>query len=149
MARGRPSLAPCRRAACEVVPGEPPLLLDGAHNPDGIVALADVLADVAGERRPRIAVVALQADKDAGAMADALRGAVDAIVATASGHVGSLPAAEAGRRLGADLVEADPVAALMLARARAGSGGLVVVTGSIYLLERLASLDALTGARER
>jgi len=133
----------------QLVPGDPPILLDGAHNPDGAKALAAALGEIARERRPRVAVVGLQEDKDAGAMASALRGAVDELVATSSGHPGSLTAAEAAGRLGAELVEPDPLVAIALARARAGSGGIVVVTGSIYLLERLAALHALAGATER
>jgi folylpolyglutamate synthase/dihydropteroate synthase len=70
---------------------------------------------------------------------------LDALVATTSGHAGHTRAltaetvAEATRAagLGVVVVEPDPQAALALARARAGAGGAVVVTGSLYLLERV------------
>jgi dihydrofolate synthase/folylpolyglutamate synthase len=65
-----------RRAADEVevpgrlqVVGERPLTLhDGAHNPSGARALAESLPEVLGERRPRIAVIAVLDDKDAAGM---------------------------------------------------------------------------------
>jgi folylpolyglutamate synthase/dihydropteroate synthase len=78
-------------------------------------------------------------------MLAALAPALDALVATTSGHAGharALPAealATAARAAGVvDVVaEPDPHAALARARERAGARGAVVVTGSLYLLERL------------
>jgi dihydrofolate synthase/folylpolyglutamate synthase len=78
-------------------------------------------------------------------MLRALAPALDALVATTSGHAGharALPAealAAAARTAGFADVEAepDPGAALARARERAGAGGAVLVTGSLYLLERL------------
>src|SRR5436190_14102356 len=61
------------RAAAEVrvsgrlqMIGERPLtLLDGAHNPDGMAALAESLSEVTGSRKPLVAVVSILDDKDA------------------------------------------------------------------------------------
>ena len=48
----------------ETVPGSPPLLLDGAHNPAGARALAEALGDY--RYRKLLLVVGTMADKDAG-----------------------------------------------------------------------------------
>lgn len=121
----------------EVFPGEPPVVIDGAHNPDGMEALVAALPEIAGGRRP-VAVVSLLADKDADAMLAMLAPRCEAVVATRSAHRRARPAAEvaaAARRGGrpAEVVE-DPAAALDRARALAGPGGLVLVCGSLYLL---------------
>jgi dihydrofolate synthase / folylpolyglutamate synthase len=129
----------------ELIEGEPVVLLDGAHNAEGVRALVRELDGALGARRPRVGVLALQEDKPLAAMLDAFVPALDALVATTSGHAGhavALPAAvlaAAAREAGfGDVVaEPDPLAALALARSRAGAGGAVVVAGSLYLLERL------------
>jgi len=136
----------------ELIAGRPAMLLDGAHNAEGMDALVPELDGVLGPRRPRVGVVALQEDKPLAAMLGALAPALDALVATTSGHAGhasALPAealATAARAAGFDdvAVEPDPHAALALARERAGAEGAVVVTGSLYLLERVraAALEA-------
>jgi dihydrofolate synthase/folylpolyglutamate synthase len=46
----------------ETVPGAPPLLLDGAHNPDGAAALAEALKDIC--YRNLLLVLGVMADKD-------------------------------------------------------------------------------------
>ena len=129
----------------ELIAGTPAILLDGAHNAEGVEALVRELDGALGDRRPRVAVVALQDDKPVEAMLWALAPALDALVATTSGHAGharALPAealAAAARTAGFADVEAepDPGAAFARARERAGAGGAVLVTGSLYLLERL------------
>jgi dihydrofolate synthase / folylpolyglutamate synthase len=129
----------------ELIDGEPVVLLDGAHNAEGVRALVRELDGALGAHRPRVGVLALQEDKPLAAMLDAFVPALDVLVATTSGHAGhavALPAealAAAAREAGfGDVVaEPDPLAALALARSRAGAGGAVVVAGSLYLLERL------------
>jgi dihydrofolate synthase / folylpolyglutamate synthase len=129
----------------ELLAGGPAILLDGAHNAEGMQALVGELDGALGARRPRVGVVALQDDKPVAAMLEALAPALDVLVATSSGHAGharALPAealAAAARIAGfGDVVaEPEPVTALARARERAGAGGAVVVTGSLYLLERL------------
>lgn len=122
----------------EWVPGAPPVLLDGAHNPAGIAALAAALPGLVGARRPRVGVVSVLADKDAEAMMAALGPHLDGMVATGSHHSRALPAsdlARCARAAGLDAAaEPDPVAALERARGLAGAGGVVIVAGSLYLL---------------
>jgi dihydrofolate synthase / folylpolyglutamate synthase len=118
--------------------GAPPVLLDGAHNPAGVSALVAALPEVTGARRPRVGVVSTLGDKDVPAMMAALAPHLDMVVATGSHHARALPAAEVARitrAAGADVVaEPDPGAALALARRLAGPQGVVIVTGSLYLL---------------
>ena len=124
----------------EIVADDPLTLLDGAHNVEGMRALVGELAGVLGDRRPRIAVLALQDDKPVDAMLAELRPAVDRIIGTESGHTGharSLPAARIS-----ELARPDPSDALAEARRLAGTTGAVIVCGSLYLLARLRAEGA-------
>lgn len=118
------------------------LVLDGAHNAAGIGALAESLpAFLAG--RPLVAVVSVLEDKDAAAMLEQLLGLCAAVVFTASANPRALePEALAAlaRGLAPELVtncEDDPRCALVVARELAGAGGVVLATGSIYLVADL------------
>jgi dihydrofolate synthase / folylpolyglutamate synthase len=65
----------------ERLSGEPPIVLDVAHNPDGAEALAEGLPELA-EGRPVVACLAVLAEKDARAMIAALVPAVSHFVCT-------------------------------------------------------------------
>jgi dihydrofolate synthase / folylpolyglutamate synthase len=84
----------------ERVRNAPPILLDAAHNPAGMAALAGALGEEFDFRR-LIAVVAVLADKDADGMLAALEPVVDAVVVTQNTSPRALPA----DRLGAVAVE--------------------------------------------
>ena len=134
----------------EVVSREPLTVYDGAHNPAGARALAESLDDVLGERRPRVAVVAVLEDKDAAAMLAQLLPHVDRAVFTRSQNPRALSPgtlASLAEKLGGPPAEtvADPQAAVERARDLAGPGGAVVATGSIYLIADL--VRARSGAR--
>jgi dihydrofolate synthase/folylpolyglutamate synthase len=133
----------------EMRDGEPPMVLDAAHNPDGAAALAEGLREVAGTR-PVVACVAVLADKDAAGIMAALGPALDAVVCTevpaerlvGAGRPGTtvVPAAElaaAARAAGVVRVEqvTDPADAISAAREIARErGGVALVAGSHYLL---------------
>ncbi len=139
-----------RAAAAEVrIPGrlqavaeDPLVLLDGAHNPEGIAALAESLPEVVGDRRPLVAVVSILEDKDAAAMLTRLLPACDALILTSSQNPRALPPPTllslAGQLGGppAEIV-GDPLAAVNRARELAGRSGVVLATGSIYLIADL------------
>ena len=120
-----------------------PTLVDAAHNPQAFRMLLAAAAVQAGDR-PLVALVALGADRDPDALAEALRDAagVRSIVATAF-H--ARPARGAGQvaaalsRAGLQVeVEADPAVAWRDALERARSaGGVLVAFGSAYLLGEL------------
>ena len=150
--------AAVRRAAAIVrVPGrlqqidsEPLTLLDGAHNTAGAVALAESLPEfVDGEHRV-VAVVSILDDKDAAGMLAALYGGkvpVCAAVLTSSQNPRALSPGtlqSLTRQLHGPPTEiiSEPFAAVARARELAGRDGVVVVTGSIYLIA-----DMLAGGR--
>lgn len=128
---------------CEVV-------LDGAHNPDKLSALADAVRGRYGSRHSGVWVLAMAADKNVDAGVAALAGQAAALVATetvSAGHGPSgaraVPAstiAEAATTHGVPLVETmpDPRHALTRACALAAPGCPVVVTGSFRLLGQVA-----------
>jgi len=121
------------------VVGERPLaILDGAHNPSGVEALAAALPE-----RPFVGVVAILDDKDAAAMLAALRPRCDTFVCAAAPNARALPPAtlaSLAQQLGAEAeIVPEPRAALARARELAGPDGAVVVTGSIYLVADLVS----------
>jgi dihydrofolate synthase / folylpolyglutamate synthase len=123
--------------------GEAPLtLLDGAHNPEGMAALAESLPAIGDGRRPVIAVISILDDKDGAGMLRALLPGLDGLVLTASRNPRALPPPTlqslAGQLQGPPSeVVVDPQAALARGRERAGAGGVVVATGSIYLVADL------------
>jgi len=125
----------------QVVSEDPLTILDGAHNPSGMAALAAVLPDVVGDRG-LVAVVSVLDDKDAAGMLRALIGKCRAMVFTASRNPRALPPAtlaSLAEQLGGPPTEVvrDPHAALERARELAGPGGAVLATGSIYLVADL------------
>jgi dihydrofolate synthase / folylpolyglutamate synthase len=91
----------------QLVDGEPPMILDAAHNPDGARALAESLGEVAGDA-PVIACLALLADKDAAGVMEALAPRLELAVCT------ELPAERLARagRPGARSLEAVRLAQL-------------------------------------
>jgi dihydrofolate synthase/folylpolyglutamate synthase len=121
---------------------DPLTLLDGAHNPEGIAALVESLPEILDGRDRLIAVVSILDDKDAAAMLAGLLPACDALVLTSSQNPRALPPPTlqslADQLQGPPTqVVADPRAAVGLARRLAGPGGVVLATGSIYLVADL------------
>ena len=127
----------------QVVDEEPLTLLDGAHNPEGIAALAESLAEpFAAGRKPVVAVISILDDKDAAGMLATLMPMCDALVLTASQNPRALPPPtlqSLAGQLGGPPSEVirDPRAAVARGRELAGPDGLVVATGSIYLVADL------------
>jgi dihydrofolate synthase/folylpolyglutamate synthase len=141
-------------AATLTIPGRlehvgeaPPTFLDAAHNPDGAAALAEALPALAAGR-PVIGCLAILRDKDAAAMASALAPALDRVVCAElpvealerQGRPGaSSHSARALARICADAglsAEPEPDLAVALRRARelASPDGVLLVTGSHYML---------------
>ena len=116
-----------------------------------MAALARALPEVFGERRPRVGVVAVLDDKDAGGMLSELAPALDHVVFTRSANPRALSPGtltSLWEQLGGAAPEtvADPRAALARAREIAGPAGAVVATGSIYLIADLVREDATARA---
>jgi dihydrofolate synthase / folylpolyglutamate synthase len=147
---GRLEAAAVRDAAASVrIPGRlqivgqgPLTLLDGAHNPDGIAALAESLPAIAAEHDPVVAVVSILDDKDAAGMLARLLPHCDATVFTSSQNPRALPPPtlqSLSRQLHGPPSEIVPAGRDAVRRARelAGASGIVIATGSIYLVADL------------
>jgi dihydrofolate synthase/folylpolyglutamate synthase len=120
----------------QVVSERPLCVLDGAHNPSGVEALAAALPE-----RPFVGVVSILDDKDAAAMLSALLTRCATFVCTAAPNPRALsPAtlASLAQQLGAEAeIVPEPRAALARAQELAGPDGAVIATGSIYLVADL------------
>jgi len=121
----------------ELVPGTPPVLIDGAHNGDSARKLvAAIQAELPHDQL--IVVLGTSRDKDIGAIAAALAPPAAAVVITRSRHNRAMDidriAAEVRARLrGPLLLAPDLPAALAMARQLAGPRDLICVTGSLFV----------------
>jgi dihydrofolate synthase/folylpolyglutamate synthase len=133
----------------ERVGNYPPAFIDVAHNPDGALALAEGLAEIAAGR-PVIACIAALGDKDAGAMIRALAPVLSHVVCAeldqaalesrglpgiASHSVAKL--AEACREAGVSAEQVPDFGAAVRRGHRLAAerpDGLLLVTGSHYVL---------------
>jgi dihydrofolate synthase/folylpolyglutamate synthase len=152
-------------AAAEVrVPGrlqqigsDPLTLLDGAHNPDGMRALAESLPELVAGHDRVVATVSILDDKDAAGMLASLWAGgtggsgvpIHALIFTSSHNPRALPPPtlqSLTRQLHGPPSEVvpDPRSALARARELAGPSGVVIATGSLYLIADLLA----TGPRE-
>jgi dihydrofolate synthase/folylpolyglutamate synthase len=137
----------------QVLDGDPRVVLDAAHNPEGARALAEALREVVGEA-PVIACLALLADKDAAGVIEALAPTLALAVCAElpprrlarAGRPGarSLSAHRLAEVAGAAELPAeaimDPAQAVRQAVAAARErDGVTLVTGSHYLLGYAAS----------
>jgi dihydrofolate synthase/folylpolyglutamate synthase len=125
--------------------GESPLtIVDGAHNPDGVAALAAALPEAVGDR-PLIACVSILDDKDATGMLRSLLPLCRGVIFTTSSNPRALPPATLVSLAGQvdptvdTVIDREPRRAFDRARRIAGSDGAVVATGSIYLVADLLS----------
>src|SRR5262249_3699554 len=132
---GRLELHPSRRD------GDPDLLLDGAHNPDGCATLAAYLRRHQSSLSPRILLFAAMRDKPADEMLRILKSVADEAVVTGLSVARGRTAADLERlaREAGFAVSCEPAPGAALARAfrLAGPRGLVVVCGSLYLVGEL------------
>lgn len=133
----------------EVMEINPPLVLDGAHNPEGAAALAEAISEEYPTTRWAL-VVATMEDKVA---AEIIRPLADRLLAVVTTQVDS-PRARSARDLGSMMeshvgdtpvtVVADPLEALSHARTLVGEGDGIIVAGSLYLVGAIHA--HLTGA---
>jgi dihydrofolate synthase/folylpolyglutamate synthase len=124
----------------------PEVVFDVAHNPAGAWALRSTLS-AAYEERPLVFVFGAMRDKAMKEMAEILFPLADRVIATQVENPRAATGAEireAARRVEVEIDEAANVAAaLEKAREAAGARGLVVVTGSIYIVgEAMRALGA-------
>ncbi len=121
----------------EVVAQNPTLILDGAHNIDGIAMLARSLP-LCCPGRDITLVLGILGDKEYEKMTALLLPLAQNVVLTEPDNARRLPA-EALEQVAAHLGrpapwEKDPAAAVRLARKLAGPEGIVLCAGSLYLI---------------
>ena len=136
------------RGRAELVPGDPPAIFDAAHNPDGAIALAEALPDLA-RGRDVVCCLAVLEGKDATGIVDGLAPACSHFVCTeippesieGSGRPGgrARPALELAALCDRAGVPAeaigDPIEAWERARQLAKArNGVALAAGSHYLL---------------
>ena len=129
----------------EQLSSNPVLLVDAAHNPHGVAALAGAVGSVVAGRR-LVGLVAALADKDARGIVEGLAPLVDVMVVTHTSSPRALSAEELWE-IAVDVAGHDRVIlgggvqeALSLARAHAGEHGAVLATGSITLVSEVRAL---------
>ena len=130
----------------QVVARDPLVVLDGAHTGESAQVLADAVRALFPDQS-MVLVCGMQADKDIPATVAPLAAIAIAAVATRVAHPRAADPGVVGaalRAAGCRRVEEsdDPLAALESARKLAGADGVVLVTGSLYLVG--AVLQAFT-----
>ena len=144
----------------EIVQDSPTLILDGAHSPPKMEALAGSLRTLFADKKRSIGVLAFSKGHDAQdslvSLAPMLHAAVltEFTAETDYGNKRAQPAAEVaeillGRNPGLQIIlEPDPIAAVQTAQQMACPDDLICVTGSIFLVgqvrEFLTSLHGVT-----
>lgn len=125
------------RGRLQWIPGDPPLLLDGAHNPAGARALAAWLRD-SPAARSFVLLFGVMEDKDVQELARILLPLAREVVLTRPPVERAATPEVIVSRVGAIGIrahqESDPRRALALARRLCRPGEPVVVAGSLYLV---------------
>lgn len=147
-------------AAAATVPGRmeplsssPLIMVDGAHNADGVATVVDSLTEEFPTKRWQL-VLGVMGDKNIDLMVDRFAPILQGVVATAVEHDRAVPAADLAKkvagRLDVPVLTSDSVEhAIDMARAEAGPEGAVLIAGSLYLVGEargvLLEADSPTG----
>ena len=128
----------------ELIGSRPLVMIDGAHNADGVRILVESLREEFPTTSWQV-VLGVMGDKNIEAMLEQLSPIASGIVTTAPQSDRAVSAEMLASRVAAiaevPVLEADDVSlALDMARAEAGSDGAVLVTGSLYLVGEVRDL---------
>lgn len=131
----------------EVLGHSPLVLVDGAHNVGGAEALGRSLSEDFYVEGEIVAVIGLLQGRDPKSILDKMRrGGVRTVVACNAPSPRAIEAtaiAEAARQLGIEAYETSTVReAVELAMAKVGTEGMLLVTGSLYVVAEARSLLA-------
>ncbi len=130
---------------CQIIREDKPLIMiDGAHNPDGMRALTEFIREV--PKTPKILVCGMMEDKDWKAAVKLISEQVDGAVCVD----GFAPKTVAAEKLAAALpdgVVSDIENAVSQAVKLAGAEGMVIVAGSLYLASAMQGGIALQKGR--
>jgi dihydrofolate synthase / folylpolyglutamate synthase len=127
----------------QLIPGQPDFILDVAHNPAGAWALRSALSDRC-EGRPLTIIFGAMRDKAISEMAELLFPLADHVILTQA-HTARAASAEEIRDAALHTVEKPIIAntvplAIERARAVTPENGVVVITGSIYIVGEALSI---------
>jgi dihydrofolate synthase/folylpolyglutamate synthase len=123
----------------EILQRRPLVLVDGAHNPDGVRRLREAIPEIVG-KRPVTAVVGISRDKPVQEMVCEISKFADSFIATEalssrSGMTDPYQLLELAERNGVPAkVVSNPLEAVDKGLGEAGDNGALVVSGSIYLV---------------
>lgn len=123
----------------EALASSPFVMVDGAHNADGVQSLVDSLREEYPTTRWHL-VLGIMGDKNVELMVEYLAPVVKGVITTAVDNKRAIPAVELADRVSRVLPDVPVLAsdsveyALDMARAEAGAEGAILVTGSIYLV---------------
>ena len=121
----------------EIFPGSPTVILDGAHNPDGVRTLRHTL-DAVYPGRAIVFLFGVLADKEHGEMARLLFHSSDRAIVVEPNSPRAAAACEIAdeisRYVAAVSVAVDIASGLLQAKLWAGPQGIVCVAGSLYMI---------------
>jgi dihydrofolate synthase/folylpolyglutamate synthase len=134
----------------EIIRSHPTVVLDGAHNGEGVTALIEELEDFREGRRVKLLFASME-DKDWRFMLERLSEVVDEMVLTRVHMERSAEphqlAAHLGEKIRSRAIE-DARSALEHILAGADSDEIILVTGSLYLLGEIRPMLVRTDGRE-
>jgi len=124
----------------EVLPIKPLVMLDGAHNEEGMIALKDVVDDFFSDREI-ILVLGILHDKEVGKMVDTIVPLVHTIVCTQPDNIRAMEAEQLAnliydrlKRRCIAIKDMDDAVDRALALAKDRDNAMVLVCGSLYLV---------------
>lgn len=123
-------------ARCEIIEQSRPIILDGAHNPDGVLTLKNYLTDFI--KPPITAIIGMMRDKDVDTVLSELAPCFSKIITVTVNNPRSMTAvqlAEIAKRYCDDVVAADSVE--KAAKTGLCGNGPLVVCGSFYLMSQI------------
>ncbi|MFC1485412.1 bifunctional folylpolyglutamate synthase/dihydrofolate synthase [Candidatus Latescibacterota bacterium] len=126
----------------------PRVIVDGACNVDAMREVRDYLLSL-GPKKNAVAVFGICRDKDIDRVIQVLGKAVSRFVFTRTDNPRAVDAADLAKRASAKIpvtVQPNSAAALEEAIALAGSDGVVIVTGSLYLVGELMKYLGITAS---
>lgn len=117
----------------EVVREHPTIILDGAHNVEGVRALADFLESQLSGRR-KVLIFGVMKDKEYEKMLSELNHSVDKTIFTTVSSERALVPEVLKKYVPQAIVAHDISSALNMAKSMTGEKDVIVVTGSLYLI---------------
>lgn len=126
-------------ARCEIIEQSHPIIIDGAHNPDGVITLKNYLTDFV--KPPITAIIGMMRDKDVDAVLSELAPCFSKIITVTVNNPRTMTArqlAEIAKKYCGDVTAADSVE--KAAKIGLCGSGPLVVCGSFYLMSHIRPL---------